>query len=71
MAGISSKCVSAGLANVKVDGEYLVKGKSVTGFSNTEEEGVGLTKVRTCGCHYHLPMLLVSASCLPLRLCML
>lgn len=27
------------------DGEYLVKGKKVTGFSNSEEEGVGLTKV--------------------------
>jgi putative intracellular protease/amidase len=27
------------------DGEYLVKGKKVTGFSNSEEEGVGLAKV--------------------------
>jgi putative intracellular protease/amidase len=27
------------------DGEYLVKGKKVTGFSNSEEEAVGLTKV--------------------------
>lgn len=27
------------------DGEFLVKGKKVTGFSNSEEEGVGLTKV--------------------------
>jgi putative intracellular protease/amidase len=33
------------LKNVKVNGEYLVKGKKVTGFSNTEEEAVGLTKV--------------------------
>ncbi len=28
-----------------VDGEYLVKGKRVTGFTNTEEEGVQLTEV--------------------------
>ena len=27
------------------DGEYLVKGKRVTGFSNAEEEAVGLTAV--------------------------
>ncbi len=27
------------------DGEYLVKGKRVTGFTNTEEEAVGLTAV--------------------------
>lgn len=27
------------------DGEYLVKGKRVTGFTNTEEEAMGLTKV--------------------------
>ena len=31
--------------NVKIDGEYLVKGKTVTGFSNTEEEAVQLTDV--------------------------
>ena len=35
----------AALKNVKVNGDYLVKGKKVTGFSNTEEEAVGLTKV--------------------------
>ena len=35
----------AALKNVKVDGEYLVKGKKVTGFTNTEEEGVQLTDV--------------------------
>ena len=35
----------AALKNVKVDGEYMVKGKTVTGFSNTEEEGVQLTDV--------------------------
>ncbi|WP_372844515.1 type 1 glutamine amidotransferase domain-containing protein [Psychrobacter sp.] len=35
----------AALKNVKVDGEYLVKGKTVTGFSNTEEEAVQLTDV--------------------------
>ncbi|TXD98059.1 type 1 glutamine amidotransferase domain-containing protein [Psychrobacter frigidicola] len=35
----------AALKNVKIDGEYLVKGKTVTGFTNSEEEGVGLTDV--------------------------
>ncbi|KAA0926844.1 type 1 glutamine amidotransferase domain-containing protein [Psychrobacter sp. ANT_H56B] len=35
----------AALKNVKIDGEYLVKGKMVTGFSNTEEEAVQLTDV--------------------------
>jgi putative intracellular protease/amidase len=36
----------AALVNVKAkNGEPLVKGKSVTGFSNTEEEAVKLTKV--------------------------
>ena len=35
----------AALKNVKIDGEYLVKGKRVTGFTNTEEEGVQLTDV--------------------------
>ena len=33
------------LKNVKIKGEYLVKGKKVTGFTNEEEEAVGLTKV--------------------------
>ncbi|PQB06973.1 type 1 glutamine amidotransferase domain-containing protein [Polaribacter filamentus] len=36
----------AALVNVKAkNGESLVKGKAVTGFSNTEEEAVKLTKV--------------------------
>ena len=35
----------AALKNVKVNGDYLVKGKKITGFSNSEEEAVGLTKV--------------------------
>jgi putative intracellular protease/amidase len=36
----------AALVNVRgQDGEYLVKGKLVTGFSDTEEEAVGLTAV--------------------------
>jgi len=33
------------LKNVKVDGEYLVKDKKVTGFTNSEEEAVGLTDI--------------------------
>lgn len=35
----------AALKNVKIDGEYLVKDKTVTGFTNSEEEAVGLTDV--------------------------
>lgn len=36
----------AALANVRgKGGEYLVKGRRVTGFANTEEEAVGLTAV--------------------------
>lgn len=34
-----------GLANVKVGGEPLVKGKKVCCFTNKEEEAMGLTKV--------------------------
>ena len=33
------------LKDVKVNGDYLVKGKKVTGFTNEEEEAVGLTDV--------------------------
>jgi len=33
------------LKNVKINGEFLVKGKKITGFANTEEEAVGLTKI--------------------------
>ncbi|WP_165834937.1 type 1 glutamine amidotransferase domain-containing protein [Flavobacterium cheongpyeongense] len=33
------------LKNVKVKGEFLVKDKKVTGFTNEEEDAVGLTKV--------------------------
>ncbi|HEU4790417.1 MAG TPA: type 1 glutamine amidotransferase domain-containing protein, partial [Flavobacterium sp.] len=33
------------LKNVKVNGQFLVKGKKITGFANTEEEAVGLTKI--------------------------
>ncbi|WP_293745021.1 type 1 glutamine amidotransferase domain-containing protein [uncultured Pedobacter sp.] len=33
------------LKDVKVNGEYLVKGKNVTGFTNSEEEAVQLTNV--------------------------
>jgi putative intracellular protease/amidase len=33
------------LKNVKINGEFLVKGKKITGFTNEEEEAVGLIKV--------------------------
>jgi len=33
------------LKDVKVNGQYLVKGKKLTGFSNSEEEAVKLTNV--------------------------
>ena len=33
------------LKNVKIDDEYLVKGKTVTGFTNTEEEAAVLVEV--------------------------
>ena len=33
------------LKEVKINGEYLVKGRKVTGFTNSEEEAVGLTDV--------------------------
>jgi putative intracellular protease/amidase len=37
---------SAALRDVKTaDGEFLVKGKKVTGFSNSEEDAVGLTDI--------------------------
>ncbi|RII27001.1 MAG: type 1 glutamine amidotransferase domain-containing protein [Geobacter sp.] len=44
---VSAVChAPAAFANVHgKDGEYLVNGKRVTGFSNTEEEAVELTKV--------------------------
>lgn len=33
------------LKNIKINGDYLVKGKKITGFSNTEEAAVGLTNI--------------------------
>lgn len=43
---ISFVCHAPGaLKEVKINGEYLVKDKKLTGFSNTEEEAVGLTKI--------------------------
>ncbi|MFT4784533.1 MAG: putative intracellular protease/amidase [Paracoccaceae bacterium] len=44
---VSTVChASIALANAKdKGGEYLVKGRKVTGFTNTEEEAVGLTNV--------------------------
>jgi putative intracellular protease/amidase len=39
-------CHSPGvLKNVKINGDYLVKGKKVTGFTNSEEAAVGLTDI--------------------------
>ena len=35
----------AALKNVKVNGDFLVKGKKVTGFTNSEEAAVGLTNI--------------------------
>lgn len=53
----------AALINVKAEnGQPLIKGKKLTGFSNTEEEAVGLTKVvpflledelKKLGAHYN------------------
>ncbi|QFI37429.1 type 1 glutamine amidotransferase domain-containing protein [Moritella marina ATCC 15381] len=44
---VSAVChATAALLNVKTaDGEYVVKGKAVTGFSNTEEDAVQLTDI--------------------------
>ncbi|KAA0890900.1 type 1 glutamine amidotransferase domain-containing protein [Pusillimonas sp. ANT_WB101] len=44
---VAAVCHAPGvLRHVKgKDGSFLVKGKKVTGFTNTEEEAVGLTKV--------------------------
>jgi putative intracellular protease/amidase len=33
------------LKNVKIDGAFLVNGKKITGFSNTEEAAIGLTDI--------------------------
>ncbi|GIC79025.1 type 1 glutamine amidotransferase domain-containing protein [Moritella sp. F3] len=44
---VSAVChATAALLNVKtVEGEYVIKGKAVTGFSNTEEGAVQLTEI--------------------------
>jgi putative intracellular protease/amidase len=43
---VAAVCHAPGvLRHVKYKGESIVKGKRVTGFTNTEEEAVGLTKV--------------------------
>ena len=44
---VSTVChASIALANTKdTNGEYIVKGRKVTGFTNTEEDAVGLTNV--------------------------
>lgn len=44
---VSTVChASIALANTKdTNGEYIVKGRNVTGFTNTEEAAVGLTNV--------------------------
>ena len=46
---VSSVCHGPnGLVNVKSSsGKHIVDGKNVTGFSNTEEEAVGKTNVRS------------------------
>ena len=36
----------AAFVNVKVDGDYMVKGKEVTSFSDSEEKSLGADKVR-------------------------
>lgn len=57
---ISAVCHGpAGLVLAKgADGAPLIKGKKVTGFTNTEEEAVGKTKVGAlswAGCDLRLP----------------
>jgi len=44
---VSTVChASIALANTKdTNGEYIVKGRNITGFTNTEEAAVGLTDV--------------------------
>ena len=43
---VSAVChAPAVFRHTKVGGDYLIKGKSVTGFSNTEEEAVELTNI--------------------------
>lgn len=43
---ISSVCHgAAGILNIKYNNEYLIKGKTVTGFSNSEEKEVQLDKL--------------------------
>ncbi|MDV6332035.1 type 1 glutamine amidotransferase domain-containing protein [Asticcacaulis sp. 201] len=43
---VGAVCHAPGvLRHVKIGGEYLVKGKRVTGFTNSEEAAVGLTDV--------------------------
>lgn len=44
---VATVCHStAALLNIKQpDGEFVIKAKAITGFSNTEEEAVGLTKI--------------------------
>ena len=36
----------AAFVNVKVDGDYMVKGKELTSFSDSEEKSFGMDKVR-------------------------
>ena len=40
----------AAFVNVKVDGDYMVKGKEVTAFSDSEEKAVGKDKARPHCC---------------------
>ena len=43
---VAAVCHAPGvLHHVEIEGQPIVKGKRVTGFTNSEEEAVGLTKV--------------------------
>ena len=39
----------AAFVNVKVDGDYIVKGRQLTAFSDSEEQSLGTDKVRLRG----------------------
>ncbi len=49
----------AAFVNVKVDGEYMVKGKELTSFSDSEEKSFGMDKVRPSCSYQALSFLLI------------